>query len=312
MNKSISRTQVNTFGRLLPRVGALLIIGSLIYGLGVPLTASGKTEKVTICHVAGHEGTDKYVTLTLAYPAVYGNGGHFNENGTTRAGHEGDYLGACDVEIPTSTTAAETTSTTAPETTTTAAETSTTIAPETTSTTVAANTTTTAAETTTTTTIAPETTTTTAAETTTTTAAETSTTIAPETTSTTVAANTTTTAAEASTTIAPETTTTTTTDEDVDAIVVGTDTDLVDPVTTETTTDDSSEQGGSDPVVVAAETLPYTGINGSLLMPAVFMLIAGVMLVAFTNRVGQTVGAHTSAARFRLRLHRGRHESRNS
>lgn len=52
--------------------------------------------KVTICHAAGLDGTTKYVTLTIAYPAVYGRGGHFNENGTTRAGHEDDYLGACD------------------------------------------------------------------------------------------------------------------------------------------------------------------------------------------------------------------------
>lgn len=57
-------------------------------------------EKVTICHAAGREGTTKFVTLNLAYPAVYGEAGHFYENGTPRAGHEDDYLGACEEPEP--------------------------------------------------------------------------------------------------------------------------------------------------------------------------------------------------------------------
>jgi hypothetical protein len=52
-------------------------------------------DKITICHAAGLEGTTHYITLTIGYEAVYGPGGHFNENGTTQAGHEQDYLGAC-------------------------------------------------------------------------------------------------------------------------------------------------------------------------------------------------------------------------
>ena len=56
---------------------------------------AGTTGKVTICHFAGLAGTDKYVTLTLAWQAVFGQAGHFYENGTPRAGHEQDYLGAC-------------------------------------------------------------------------------------------------------------------------------------------------------------------------------------------------------------------------
>jgi hypothetical protein len=53
-------------------------------------------EKVTICHVAGRaEDPANYITLTIGWNAVYGPGGHFNENGTTQAGHEDDYFGEC-------------------------------------------------------------------------------------------------------------------------------------------------------------------------------------------------------------------------
>jgi len=67
--------------------------------VGVALVAasasSATVDKITICHGAGQEGTTQYVTLELPYEAVYGQGGHFNENGTTQAGHEQDYLGEC-------------------------------------------------------------------------------------------------------------------------------------------------------------------------------------------------------------------------
>ncbi len=60
------------------------------------------TERlITICHVAGRaDDPASYNTLTLPYNAVYGQGGHFNEDGSPQAGHEDDSLGACP-EIPT-------------------------------------------------------------------------------------------------------------------------------------------------------------------------------------------------------------------
>ncbi len=63
-----------------------------------PAKANGQ-DKITICHATSSE-TNPYVTLTLAYPAVYGPAGHFNENGTTQAGHEEDYFGECKTEEP--------------------------------------------------------------------------------------------------------------------------------------------------------------------------------------------------------------------
>jgi hypothetical protein len=60
-------------------------------------------EKVTICHYDGLAGTDKFQTLTIGWPAVYGPGGHLNENGTAQAGHEQDTLGACVISTPTPT-----------------------------------------------------------------------------------------------------------------------------------------------------------------------------------------------------------------
>ena len=52
-------------------------------------------KKIIICHAAGQDGTTHYQTLDISYNAVYGQGGHFYENGTPRAGHENDHLGAC-------------------------------------------------------------------------------------------------------------------------------------------------------------------------------------------------------------------------
>lgn len=62
--------------------------------------------KITICHVAGLASDPaNYITLTISENAVYGPGGHFNENGTTQAGHEQDYFGPCNppTEVPSST-----------------------------------------------------------------------------------------------------------------------------------------------------------------------------------------------------------------
>ena len=58
-------------------------------------------NKVTICHASGLAGTTKFETLTIGYNAVYGPAGHFYENGTPKAGHEQDYIGACKTPTPT-------------------------------------------------------------------------------------------------------------------------------------------------------------------------------------------------------------------
>ena len=57
---------------------------------------------VTFCHVAGlAEDPANTVTITADEHAVFGQAGHFEENGTTRAGHEQDYLGPCEEpEVP--------------------------------------------------------------------------------------------------------------------------------------------------------------------------------------------------------------------
>lgn len=61
-------------------------------------------DKVVLCHAAGLDGTTHYVTLEVGWPAAYGPAGHFYENGTPRAGHEQDYLGACLTPTPSPTT----------------------------------------------------------------------------------------------------------------------------------------------------------------------------------------------------------------
>jgi len=64
------------------------------------LVFADRPETVTICHAAGQEGTTQFVTLTLPYDSVYGQAGHFNEGGTSLAGHEQDYLGPCEESSP--------------------------------------------------------------------------------------------------------------------------------------------------------------------------------------------------------------------
>ncbi len=60
-----------------------------------------KPDFVTFCHVAGRaEDPANTVTLTLPFNAVFGQGGHFNEDGTPQAGHEQDHLGACETPPP--------------------------------------------------------------------------------------------------------------------------------------------------------------------------------------------------------------------
>ena len=102
------RTEAAQWGRLL--AGFVVVLAAMT-ALHVALAeaagstpsypATGGQDKVTICHAAGRAGTAQYVTITVAYPAAFGQAGHFYENGTPRAGHEDDYMGACDVPIST-------------------------------------------------------------------------------------------------------------------------------------------------------------------------------------------------------------------
>lgn len=92
-------------------IAATLLAVATLVGVATGVQA---TNKVTICHAAGLDGTMKYVTLTVAYPAVYGPAGHFYENGTPRAGHENDYLGPCTPPETTTTTTSVVVETTVP------------------------------------------------------------------------------------------------------------------------------------------------------------------------------------------------------
>lgn len=77
---------------------ATLIVGVILFGFSQRSTSAAPNTKVTICHVVGLEGGTQYTTLTISEEAVYGhngNAGHFNEDGTTKAGHEQDYFGPC-------------------------------------------------------------------------------------------------------------------------------------------------------------------------------------------------------------------------
>jgi hypothetical protein len=67
--------------------------------IGPDKVSAGKDE-VCICHAAGQEGTTHFVTVCANRTAIFGQAGHFNEDGTPRAGHEQDYLGPCSEPSP--------------------------------------------------------------------------------------------------------------------------------------------------------------------------------------------------------------------
>lgn len=116
---------------ILQRTGLGLILLGMILSLVtlIALPARGTApEMITICHAAGQAGTTMFVEITAAAPAIFGEAGHFFENGTPRAGHEEDTLGPCPV-VTTTTQADEETTTSTEETTTLPEETTTTEAP---------------------------------------------------------------------------------------------------------------------------------------------------------------------------------------
>jgi hypothetical protein len=81
------------------RIGLLIAVLCTIAAFTTAATATN--DKITICHVAGLASDPaNYITLHLPPQAVYGNGGHFNENGTTQAGHEQDTMGECNPPPP--------------------------------------------------------------------------------------------------------------------------------------------------------------------------------------------------------------------
>jgi hypothetical protein len=246
------------------RVGGTLAIATLVLAVGIPLAAVGKAEKLIICHAAGQDGTGNFVTLELSSQAVYGNGGHFEESGTPRAGHEGDHLGPCvegattgsgDTDVTVA--SGEDPPTTAPD--------------ETVSTWDESET-----EATTPTTKDPD-----------------DTNMAPDEPEVAAAG-----IDESEEGDQPAMAVNGGQNELAEEARVG---DLVVQAS-------GSEPGGDH---AEAATLPFTGVGASSILPAALMLITGAICVFLTGGFASVSGGHVAAdaERFRLGLHRGRHES---
>jgi hypothetical protein len=58
-------------------------------GVAPSAPSFGKASKVTICHAAGQAGTTQYIQITLS---ANGLNGHFENDGTPKAGHELDFI----------------------------------------------------------------------------------------------------------------------------------------------------------------------------------------------------------------------------
>ncbi|MEL7590898.1 MAG: hypothetical protein AAGU17_06345 [Anaerolineaceae bacterium] len=102
-----TRNQLNLTSKILSFLGiVMLATGFLVTTINQPVSAAN--EMVTLCHAAGQDGTLQFVTLTISWQAAYGPAGHFNEDGTTRAGHENDYLGPCITQATATNTPANT------------------------------------------------------------------------------------------------------------------------------------------------------------------------------------------------------------
>jgi hypothetical protein len=68
------------------------MVGILAFTTIRPANAS---EKILICHAAGRDDTEHYIELYVSENAYFG---HFDNFGTPLAGHEKDYLGACNID----------------------------------------------------------------------------------------------------------------------------------------------------------------------------------------------------------------------
>jgi hypothetical protein len=107
------KQNLTLFGSAALVLGLVLLMSQALAGgaSGTPLQlvvspTPDENGKFTICHVAGLASDPaNFVTLTIAESAVFGPGGHFNENGTTQAGHEEDSFGECP-EVATATNTA--------------------------------------------------------------------------------------------------------------------------------------------------------------------------------------------------------------
>jgi len=62
--------------------------------------ASAAGDKVLVCHASGQADTTKFETLSVPPNEGGFPQGHFTEGGTAAAGHESDYLGACNEDPP--------------------------------------------------------------------------------------------------------------------------------------------------------------------------------------------------------------------
>lgn len=78
------------------RLNYIAVLVAMLFVLGTGVVLGTAQPKVILCHATSSE-TNPFVTLEVGWPAAYGQAGHFYENGTPRAGHEQDYLGACAV-----------------------------------------------------------------------------------------------------------------------------------------------------------------------------------------------------------------------
>jgi hypothetical protein len=84
-------------------LGLFLVVAGIVTGLMVlrgPSPAMAAKDEVCICHAAGQDGTTHFVTVCANRTAIFGQAGHFYEDGTPRAGHEQDKLGPCDEPTP--------------------------------------------------------------------------------------------------------------------------------------------------------------------------------------------------------------------
>jgi len=80
----------------------LLAIG-VVTGLRAawgPDQALADKDEVCICHATGLEPSLHFVDVCASRRAIFGNAGHFFENGTPQAGHEHDKLGPCEEPPP--------------------------------------------------------------------------------------------------------------------------------------------------------------------------------------------------------------------
>jgi hypothetical protein len=99
--KNSVRNSIGLVSVVLSTIALLTVVSITRANHDIPTLAECQEagNKIRICHATSSE-ENPYTDLDIACAAAFGQAGHFNENGTTRVGHEDDFVPHGDEACP--------------------------------------------------------------------------------------------------------------------------------------------------------------------------------------------------------------------